>query len=299
VRRLQEGLPFRSVKGTTGTQDSFLELFGGSHAKVKRLEKLVARKMGFKRIVPVSGQTYTRKLDSQVLAALAGIAESAHKMGNDVRLLQNLRELEEPTEKKQIGSSAMPHKRNPMRSERMCSLARHVLVTAQALPLTTATQWLERTLDDSAGRRIAIPETFLGVDAILRIVQNVGGRLVVYPKVIAARLRSELPFMATERVMMAAVKAGGDRQELHERLRRHAWAARCRMTEDGLDNDLVARLKGDEAFAAVHDQIDEFLRPERLCGRAPQQVDEFIRSTVRPILDREADLLGADSRLAV
>jgi adenylosuccinate lyase len=297
--RAAQTLPFRSVKGTTGTQDSFLELFDGSHTKVRRLEKLVAAKMGFRRIVPVSGQTYTRKLDSRVLGILAGIAESAHKMATDLRLLQSLRELEEPSGKKQIGSSAMPHKRNPMRCERICSLARHVLVTAQSLPLTVATQWLERTLDDSAGRRIAIPEAFLATDAILRIAHNVAGGLRVHPKVIEARLRSEVPFLVTERILMAAVKAGGDRQGLHERLRRHAVEARRRMDDEGLDSDLVDRLKADPAFAAVRDRIDDLMRPERLCGRAPQQVDGFLRSVVRPILRREAALLGADNRLAV
>ena len=299
VVRVAESLPFRSVKGTTGTQDSFLELFDGTHAKVRRLEKLVAQRMGFRQIVPVSGQTYTRKLDSLVLNAVAGIAQSAHKMGNDIRLLQNLREVEEPFGKKQIGSSAMPHKRNPMRCERICSLARHVLTAALNAPLTAATQWLERTLDDSASRRIAIPETFLGADAVLMIALNVARGLVVHPRVIEARLAQEAPFLATERVMMAAVKAGGDRQELHERLRQHAIEARRRMTDEGLDNDLVARLKADEAFAAVRDGIDDLVRADRLAGRAPQQVDEFLRSIVRPILKREAALLGIDSRLAV
>ena len=298
IVRLVGWLPFRSVKGTTGTQDSFLELFDGSHAKVRKLERLVARKMGFRRLVPVSGQTYTRKLDAMVVGAVAGIAQSAHKMANDVRLLSNLRELEEPFGTRQIGSSAMPHKRNPMRSERICSLARHVLAVAQALPLTVATQWLERTLDDSAGRRLAIPEAFLGADAVLLIATNVARGLVVHPEVIAARLRQEAPFLATERVLMAAVKAGGDRQALHERLRRHAVAARERMNQ-GRDNDLADRLRGDTAFAHVADRIDELLDPERLAGRAPQQVAEFLRSVVRPILEREAELLGIDSSLSV
>ena len=299
IVRVADSLPFRSVKGTTGTQDSFLELFDGSHAKVRRLEKLVAKKMGFRKLVPVSGQTYSRKLDSLVLNAVAGIAQSAHKMANDIRLLQNLREVEEPFGKKQIGSSAMPHKRNPMRSERICSLARHVLTGALNAPLTTATQWLERTLDDSAGRRVFIPEMFLGADAILMIALNVTRGLVVHPKVIEARLRQEAPFLATERVMMAAVKAGGDRQELHERLRGHAGEARRRMTDEGLDNDLVARLKADDAFAAVRDRIDDLVRADRLAGRAPQRVDEFLRSVVQPILKRESALLGIDSRLTV
>jgi len=299
VVRQAQSLPCRSVKGTTGTQASFLELFDGSHAKVRRLEKLVAQRMGFSHIAPVSGQTYTRKIDSGVLNALSGIAQSAGKMANDVRLLQHLQEVEEPYGTSQIGSSAMPHKRNPMRCERISSLARHLITTALTAPLTATTQWLERTLDDSAGRRIAIPEAFLAADAILVLALNVARGLVVHPKVIGARLRRELPFLATERVLMAAVKAGGDRQALHERLRQHAWEARRRMADEGLDNDLLERLKADEAFAAVHDAIDELTRPERLAGRAPEQVDEFLRSRVRPILRREAGLLGVESKLSV
>ena len=299
IVRVAVTLPFRSVKGTTGTQASFLELFDGNHAKVRRLEKRVAEKMGFRHLVPVSGQTYTRKIDSVVLNTLAGIAQSASKMATDIRLLQHLQEVEEPYGKSQVGSSAMPHKRNPMRCERICSLARHVLVSSLSAPLTAATQWLERTLDDSAGRRIAIPEAFLAADAILIIAINVARGLVVHPKVIAARLRNELPFLATERVLMAAVKAGGDRQKLHERLREHAWEARRRMTDEGLDNDLLDRLKADDAFAAVRRRIDDLARPDRLAGRAAQQVDEFLRSVVRPILKREAAALGLDSKLSV
>jgi len=299
LARISPDLPFRSVKGTTGTQASFLELFDGNHAKVRRLEKLVAQKMGFRRVLPVSGQTYTRKLDSTVLNALGGIAQSAHKMANDVRLLQHLQEVEEPFARRQVGSSAMPHKRNPMRCERICSLARHIIATALNAPLTAATQWLERTLDDSAGRRIAIPEAFLAADAILVIALNVARGLVVHPKVIEARLRRELPFLATERILMAAVKAGGDRQELHERLRRHAAEARRRMTDEGLENDLIDRLEADDAFASVRESIGGLMRPDRLAGRAPQQVGEFLRTVVRPILKREADLLGIESRLAL
>lgn len=295
--RLIAWLPFRGAKGTTGTQDSFLELFGGSHAKVRRLDALVAAKMGFKTTVPVCGQTYSRKIDSTILNALVGIAQSAAKMANDVRLLQHLQELEEPFEKTQVGSSAMPHKRNPMRCERIGSLARHLIATALTAPLTAATQWLERTLDDSAGRRIAIPEAFLAADAILALCLNLARGLVVHPRVIAARLRRELPFMATERILMAAVKAGGDRQALHERLRTHAWEARRRVNEEGLDNDLLERLKADPAFAAVRDQIDGFARADRLAGRAPQQTDEFLRRVVQPILQREAPLLGLAAKL--
>ena len=297
VVRLIEWLPFRGVKGTTGTQDSFLELFDGSHAKVRKLDQLVTRKMGFRQAVPVSGQTYSRKIDTTVLNALVGIAQSAAKMSNDLRLLQHLQEVEEPFEKGQVGSSAMPHKRNPMRCERIGSLARHLIVTALSAPLTAATQWLERTLDDSAGRRIAIPEAFLAADAILLIALNVARGLIVHPKAIEARLRRELPFMATERILMAAVKAGGDRQKLHERLRQHAWEARRRVTDEGLDCDLLARLKSDDAFAAVRERIDDFVRPERLAGRAPQQTDEFLRRVVQPILKREARLLGVESKL--
>jgi len=298
VTRLVKWLPFRGAKGTTGTQDSFLELFGGSHAKARKLDTLVAQKMGFRRTVPVCGQTYSRKIDSIVLNALAGIAQSAAKMANDIRLLQHLREVEEPFAKSQIGSSAMPHKRNPMRCERIGSLARHLIATALNAPMTAATQWLERTLDDSAGRRIAIPEAFLAADAILLIATNVARGLVVHPKVIEARLRREAPFMATERLLMAAVKAGGDRQSLHERLRQHAWAARRRMTDQGADSDLLERLKADPAFAAVRDRIEELASGQRLVGRAPQQVDEFLRRVVEPLLRRESALLGIDSELS-
>ena len=297
VARLVEWLPFRGVKGTTGTQDSFLELFEGSHAKVRKLDRLVTHKMGFRQVVPVSGQTYSRKIDTTVLNALVGIAQSACKMSNDIRLLQHLQEVEEPFEKSQIGSSAMPHKRNPMRCERIGSLARHLIATALTAPLTAATQWLERTLDDSAGRRIAIPEAFLAADAILIIALNVARGLVVHPGVIGARLRREAPFMATERLLMAAVKAGGDRQKLHERLRQHAWEARRRVTDEGLESDLIERLKADDAFAAVRDRMDDLASGERLAGRAPQQVDEFLRRVVQPILTREAGLLGIESKL--
>lgn len=299
VARLVDDLPFRSIKGTTGTQASFLELFDGSHAKVRRLEKLVAARMGFPRILPVSGQTYTRKLDTAVLGVLVGIAQSGSKMANDIRLLQHLREIEEPHGAKQIGSSAMPHKRNPMRCERINSLSRHLIVTAQSAPFTAATQWLERTLDDSAGRRIAIPESFLAADAILRIAHNVASGLVVHPRVIERNLAREAPFLATERILMAAVKAGGGRQELHERLRQHAAEARRRMVEEGADNDLVERLKGDDAFGAVRDQLDDLMQPDQLAGRAAQQVDEFLHAVVNPILEREEHLLGAERGLSV
>ncbi|MBM4036214.1 MAG: adenylosuccinate lyase [Planctomycetes bacterium] len=297
ILRIMQWLPFRGVKGTTGTQDSFLELFGGSHAKVRKLDRMVSERMGFRSAVPVSGQTYSRKIDTTVLNALVGIAQSAAKMSNDLRLLQHLQEVEEPFEKTQVGSSAMPHKRNPMRCERIGSLARHLIATALSAPLTAATQWLERTLDDSAGRRIAIPEAFLAADAILIIALNVARGLVVHPKAIEARLRREAPFMATERLLMAAVKAGGDRQALHERLRQHAWAARSRVTDEGLESDLIERLKADDAFAAVRGRIDALADGQALAGRAPQQVDEFLRGVVQPILKRESKLLGIESRL--
>ncbi len=298
VRRLVAELPFRSAKGTTGTQASFLALFDGDHSKVRRLERLVAQKMGFRRLVPVCGQTYSRKLDSLVLNALSGIAQSAAKMANDIRLLQHLQEVEEPHGKGQVGSSAMPHKRNPMRCERICSLARHVIALAQTAAMTSATQWLERTLDDSAGRRVAIPEAFLATDAILLTALNVARGLVVHPEVIARHLGREAPFLATELVLMAAVKAGGDRQALHERLRTHAWAARHKVAEGG-ENDLPERLASDPAFAAVRERLGRFFDPKRLAGRAPQQVGEFLRSVVKPLLRREAARLGLESKLRV
>jgi len=298
VRRLVAELPFRSAKGTTGTQASFLALFDGDHSKVRRLERLVAQKMGFRRLVPVCGQTYSRKIDSLVLNALCGIAQSAAKMANDIRLLQHLQEVEEPHGKRQVGSSAMPHKRNPMRCERICSLARHVIALAQTAAMTSATQWLERTLDDSAGRRVAIPEAFLATDAILLTALNVARGLVVHPEVIARHLGREAPFLATELVLMAAVKAGGDRQALHERLRTHAWAARRKVAEGG-ENDLPERLASDPAFGAVRERLGRFFDPKRLAGRAPQQVSEFLRSVVKPLLRREAARLGLGSKLRV
>ncbi len=298
LTRLVEDLPFRSARGTTGTQASFLALFGGDHAKVRRLERLVAEKMGFRRLVPVCGQTYTRKIDSLVLDALSGIAQSAAKMATDIRLLQHLQEVEEPYGKRQVGSSAMPHKRNPMRCERICSLARHVIALAQTASMTAATQWLERTLDDSAGRRIAIPEAFLAADAILLTALNVARGLVVHPEVIGRRLEGEAPFLATELVLMAAVRAGGDRQSLHECLRNHAWAARQKVAEDG-ESDLADRIARDPAFASIRDRLDEFFEPRKLAGRAPQQVSEFLRSVVRPILRGESRRLGLDSKLRV
>lgn len=290
-----ETLPFRGVKGTTGTQASFLALFDNRHTKVKQLDKAVAAAFGFKKTCAVTGQTYQRKIDALVVNALASIAQSAHKMCNDIRLLANLKEIEEPFEKSQIGSSAMAYKRNPMRCERATSLSRLVVSLASSPQMTASEQWLERTLDDSANRRVVIPEAFLAVDGILEILINVTSGLVVYPKVIAARVAAELPFMATENILMAAVKAGGNRQELHEKIRLHSQAAALQVKKFGRPNDLVGRLKADIAFTKI--DFDKILDPNAYIGRSAQQVDEFIRNTVTPIrkkyrkdLNRQAEL---------
>ena len=275
-------LPFRGVKGTTGTQASFLTLFDGSHNKVKRLDKLVAAAFGFKETCAVTGQTYQRKIDTLVVNSLASVAQSAHKMCNDLRLLANLKEIEEPFEKSQVGSSAMAYKRNPMRCERVTALSRLVLSLASSPPMTASEQWLERTLDDSANRRVVIPETFLAVDGILEILINVLDGLVVYPKVIAARVAAELPFMATENILMAAVKAGGNRQKLHEKIRQHSQRASEQVKQFGKQNDLIDRLKADAAFNKV--DFKKVLDPKSYTGRAPQQVDEFLKDIVTPIL---------------
>jgi adenylosuccinate lyase len=275
-------LPFRGVKGTTGTQASFLELFGGSHAKVKLLDKMVAEAFGFKKICAVTGQTYQRKIDTFVINVLASIAQSAHKVCNDLRLLAGLKEMEEPFEKSQVGSSAMAYKRNPMRCERITALSRFVLSIATSPPMTAGEQWFERTLDDSANRRIVIPEAFLAVDGILEILINVFDGLVVYPNVIASRVAAELPFMATENILMAAVKAGGNRQELHEKIRLYSMAAAAQVKQFGKPNDLIARLRADVSFAKV--DFEKVLNPKNYIGRAPQQVDEFLRGVVAPIL---------------
>jgi len=276
-----ETLPFRGVKGTTGTQASFLALFEGKHSKVKQLDKLVAAAFGFKKTCAVTGQTYQRKIDALVVNTLASIAQSAHKFCNDIRLLANLKEIEEPFEKTQIGSSAMAYKRNPMRCERATSLSRLVLSLASSPQMTAAEQWLERTLDDSANRRVVIPEAFLAVDGILQILINVTGGLVIYPKVIAARIAAELPFMATENILMAAVKVGGNRQELHEKIRLHSHAAAAQVKKFGRPNDLISRLKADIAFSNIN--FEKVLDPKYYIGRAPQQVDEFIRDIVTPL----------------
>ncbi|MCE5268090.1 MAG: adenylosuccinate lyase [Planctomycetaceae bacterium] len=273
-------------KGTTGTQASFLELFHGDHAKVRKLEELICRKMGFEAAYPISGQTYSRKIDSQVLAVLSGLAQSAHKMATDVRLLAHRKEVEEPFEKEQIGSSAMAYKRNPMRSERICSLARFVSNLESNAAQTASVQWLERTLDDSANRRLVLPQAFLAADAVLILCQNIAAGLVVYPKVISANLDAELPFMATENILMAAVAAGGNRQELHELIRRHSQAAAAVVKEQGGRNDLMARLASDPAFAKV--DLGAVTDAEQFVGRSPQQVDEFLAEVVEPIRARYA-----------
>jgi len=291
------GLKARGVKGTTGTQASFLELFHGDHAKVRKLDELVSRKMGFDAAYPVTGQTYSRKIDSQVLATLSGVSQSAHKAATDLRLLQHLKEVEEPFEAEQIGSSAMPYKRNPMRAERICGLARFVMSLEQSAASTLATQWLERTLDDSANRRLTLPQGFLATDALLILYQNVASGFVVYPQVIARHLKAELPFMASENIMMAAVEKGGDRQSLHERIRQHSQAAALVVKQHGGENDLLDRLKKDDSFAGV--DFAEALKPEKFVGRAPQQVDEFLKEFVDPIRKRYADSLGGDAHVKV
>ncbi|MBN1918884.1 MAG: adenylosuccinate lyase [Verrucomicrobia bacterium] len=282
-RRLDE-LPFRGIKGATGTQASFLELFDGDHAKVVTLDAMVAEAMGFLSSLVISGQTYTRKIDTQVLEALAGIGESAHKLTNDVRLLCHLREVEEPFEKSQVGSSAMAYKRNPMRSERAASLSRYLMSLVANAQQTAATQWLERTLDDSANRRITIPHAFLAADAVLKLIANIAGGLIVRPEVIRARVEAELPFIATEAVLMEGVKRGGDRQALHERIRDHSMKAAERI-KTGQASDLTERLAGDQKhFGLSRAELDELMRPEHHIGRAPEQVEQYLRETVQPLL---------------
>ncbi|HLU40537.1 MAG TPA: adenylosuccinate lyase [Planctomycetota bacterium] len=284
VRRLVDWLPCRGVKGTTGTQASFLALFDGDHDKVRRLEERVCAAIGFERAIPVSGQTYTRKIDWTIHQALSGIAQSAAKLGSDLRLLSHDGEVEEPSESRQIGSSAMAYKKNPMRCERICSLSRWVLAAADASAQTAAAQWLERTLDDSAVKRIALPESFLAVDAILTLAENVVSGLVLFPRVIERNLRAQLPFLATEEILMAGVRAGGDRQDLHERIRQHARAATARIKEHGEENPLLAALAADPAFAAIRAELPSLTDPARFIGRAPQQVDEFLREHLEPAL---------------
>ena len=282
-------LKFRGAKGTTGTQASFLSLFDGDHAKVEKVDRRVAQKMGFSQSYPVTGQTYSRKIDAQVLGVLAGIGQSAHKAGTDLRILQSRKEIEEPFETKQIGSSAMAYKRNPMRSERMCALSRFAISLAANAENTAATQWMERTLDDSANRRLSLPQAFLAIDAVLALYGNVVAGLVVHPRVIERNLREELPFLATEEILMAGVRAGGDRQTLHERIRVHSQEAGRRVKDEGAANDLFERLKSDQAFAGV--DLEGALDARKFIGRAPEQVDTFVRDVVDPVLARHrADL---------
>lgn len=286
-------------KGTTGTQASFVDLFDGDTEKITRLEQMIAEEMGFSKVVPVSGQTYSRKMDSQVLAVLSGIAQSASKFSNDMRILQNFKEMEEPFEKNQIGSSAMPYKRNPMRCERITALSRYVMIDSLNPSFTAATQWFERTLDDSANKRISVAEAFLAVDSILNIMLNVCDGLVVYPKVVRQRVLKELPFMATENIMMEAVKKGGDRQELHERLRMHSIAAGKVVKEEGGENDLIDRICADPAFNLSHDEIDSIMVPENFTGRSAEQVDLFLSAYIKPLREKNQDILGENAELTV
>ena len=286
-------------KGTTGTQASFLELFDGDIEKVKKIDGMIAEKMGFDACYSVSGQTYSRKVDARVANVLSSIAQSAHKFSNDIRLLQHLKEVEEPFEQNQIGSSAMAYKRNPMRSERIAALANYVISDATNPAITAATQWFERTLDDSANKRISISEAFLATDGILELYMNITSGLVVYPKVIESRLMSELPFMATENIMMDAVKAGGDRQVLHELIRQHSMAAGKRVKEEGAANDLLDRIAADPAFGMTREQLDELMKPELYTGCAASQVEAFLANVVQPILDDNRDALGLQAEINV
>ena len=286
-------------KGTTGTQASFLELFDGNHEKCRQLDQRIADKMGFAGCYPVSGQTYSRKVDSRVISVLAGIAQSAHKFSNDIRLLQHLKEIEEPFEKNQIGSSAMAYKRNPMRSERIASLANYVMADMVNPMMVASTQWFERTLDDSANKRLSIPEGFLAVDGILDLYLNVVDGLVVYEKVIEKHILAELPFMATENIMMDAVKAGGDRQELHERIRTLSMEAGRNVKERGLDNNLLELIAADPAFGLSLEDLKKTMDPAKYVGRAPKQVEEFLEEVIRPILDENKDLLGMTAEIHV
>ena len=293
-----DNLRLLGQKGTTGTQASFVELFKGDSAKIKALEKSIAEEMGFAACVPVSGQTYTRKIDSQVLSTLSGIAQSCSKFSNDLRLLQSFEEMEEPFGKNQIGSSAMPYKRNPMRSERITALSRYVMIDTLNPAFTAGTQWLERTLDDSANKRIAVAEAFLAVDAILNIMMNITDGLVVYPEMVRARLMKKLPFMATENIMMKAVEKGGNRQELHELLRTHSHEATLKVKGGG-DNILAELIANDPAFNITKEEIEEMLIPENYVGRAPEQTSEFLAEFIQPVLDENSDMLGEKAELSV
>ncbi|XP_059702488.1 adenylosuccinate lyase [Haemorhous mexicanus] len=299
LERARDDLRFRGVKGTTGTQASFLQLFEGDHSKVEELDRLVTEKAGFKRAYMVTGQTYSRKVDIGVLAVLASLGASIHKICTDIRLLANLKEIEEPFEKDQIGSSAMPYKRNPMRSERCCSLARHLMTLVMDPLQTAAVQWFERTLDDSANRRVCLAEAFLTADIILSTLQNVSEGLVVYPKVIERRIRQELPFMATENIIMAMVKAGGNRQDCHEKIRVLSQQAAAVVKQEGGDNDFIARVRADPYFSPIHKQLESLLDPSSFTGRAPQQVAKFLKEEVRPALIPYQSKMGGKVELAL
>jgi adenylosuccinate lyase len=297
LERRRDQLRFRGVKGTTGTQASFLALFHGDHAKVRRLEQLVAHKMNFDDVYPVTGQTYSRKIDSQVLDVLCGVCQSAHKFGTDLRLLAHRQEVEEPFAAEQVGSSAMPYKRNPMRAERMCGLARFVFSLATSTVQTAATQWLERTLDDSVNRRLTLPQAFLATDGVLRLLLNIAGGLVVHPEVVKRNVQQTFPYMASENILMAAVAQGGDRQVLHERIRQHSLAVTENLKQGGARNDLLDRLRADEAFAGV--DFDRVLAEGYFVGRAPEQVDEFLAQEIAPIRARYSHLLGQTSEVSI
>ena len=294
-----DGMKLLGSKGTTGTQASFLELFDGDQETIDKIDPMIAEKMGFKACYPVSGQTYSRKVDTRVINVLAGIAASAHKFSNDIRLLQHLKEIEEPFEKTQIGSSAMAYKRNPMRSERIASLSRYVMVDALNPAITSATQWFERTLDDSANKRLSIPEAFLAIDGILDLYLNVVDGLVVYPKVIEKRLMSELPFMATENIMMDAVKAGGDRQELHEKIRTLSMEAGKNVKVEGKENNLLELIAADPSFNLTLEDLQKTMDPSKYTGRAKEQVEAFLKNVVQPVLDENKELLGLKAEINV
>ena len=296
---VQSTLKLLGSKGTTGTQASFLELFGNDQETIDKIDPMIAKKMGFENCYPVSGQTYSRKVDARVLNILGGIAQSATKMSNDIRLLQHLKDVEEPFEKNQIGSSAMAYKRNPMRSERIASLSRYVIIDTLNPAITAATQWFERTLDDSANKRLSVPEGFLAIDGILDLYNNVTNGLKVYPKVIEKRLMSELPFMATENIMMDAVKEGGDRQEYHEKIRVLSMEAGRRVKEEGKDNELITLIANDPDFNVSEDDIKNILKPELYTGRASRQVDNYLKNFVNPVLDKNRDLLGLNAEINV
>ena len=299
IDNLIDSLKLLGSKGTTGTQASFMELFDGDEEKCRSLDKIIAEKMGFKACYPVSGQTYSRKIDFKVLSVLSGVAQSAHKFSNDMRLLQHLKEIEEPFEKSQIGSSAMAYKRNPMRCERMAALANYVISDLNNAAVTSSTQWFERTLDDSANKRLSISEGFLAVDGILQLYMNVTANMVVYPKVIEKHIMAELPFMATENIMMDAVKAGGDRQELHEKIRVHSMAAGAVVKNEGKENDLLERIAADESFGLTLEQLKARMKPAEYVGRAPGQTREFVRDYLNPIFEENKDILGRQAQINV